>query len=75
MSKIYQVRILDFSLSHIVKEWCVITFTFLLIIIIIVTLCYCSHLGQYWMIDFLISWVGRVKIKEVSTLLRDLISG
>jgi len=58
MSKIYQVRLLDFSLSLIVKEWCVITFTFLLIItiVIIVILCYCSHLGQYWMIDFLISW-------------------
>jgi len=46
MSKLYWVRILDFSLSQIVKEWCVITFIFLLIIIIIIViLCYCSPLG------------------------------
>jgi len=60
MNKIYQVRIMDFSLSQIVKELCVITFTFLLIIniIIIVILCYCSHLEQVRMINFLISWKG-----------------
>jgi hypothetical protein len=58
MNKIYQVRIVDFSLSLITKEWCVITFTFLLIITVTVILCYCSHLEQVRMINFLISWKG-----------------
>jgi hypothetical protein len=67
MSKIYQVRIMDFCLSLIVKEWCVTTFTFLLIvtIIIIVILCYCSHLEQVRMINFLVSWKGEgLKLRQ-----------